>query len=366
MSTCLDDRELQAVIDGVGSPGQQAHADRCATCRQRLAERGTALEAFGDLVNAGPVPPELERRVLEALEGTTRVAGGTTLRPSTTPRVGLYRVVLPVAVAAVVAVFVFAVLPRLGAPTEISAAEVVARSAHALGEAVGVERLEYEFRMDGVRSPLLSNDQDLAAIVRQVIDHDGGRFLAGKYAPDGTLIAGMAEDPVAGTRTMIVRIEGRRYVTRLALPPGPRVSLPKLARTLVRTWLGLLQASGATSLSLSRTSEGGLFVVQSPQLSVEPGGAWDLESARLVIDANDYHLVEVDTRGHLLGSAYHVSFRLRTRELGGTAHEGDFAFQPEPGDFVLDGDASDNPFWDIGSAALRSLAAKSAPPAARH
>ncbi len=351
------------MADGAASPSQHAHLDTCESCRQRLAERQAALAAFAGLVEGTAVPPRLRARVMAGIEHAAGASGATTIRAGAPERPWLRRLVLPVATIAGVAIFVFTVLPRLGAPTALSASEVIGRSVRALGQAAGVERLEYDLRIEGLNSPLLAGGGDQSLTVRHTIDHDTGRFLIGKYAADGALVGGMAENPATGIRTMVIQADGHRYVARLALPPGPRLSMPQLARTVLRTWLGIVQASGSRGLTMSKSAEGNRFIVQAPGLSGESTGVWDLQSARIVIDAQDYHIVELDTRGQVLGTQYHVSFVLRSRQVGTPASDSDFEFKPEAGDIVLDGPATDNPIWDVGSAALRKLSVLASTPA---
>jgi hypothetical protein len=358
MSTCYTDTELQAIADGASPAPQKAHLEACAPCRQRLDARREAMAAFGVMLDRTNVPPGFKSGVMTAVSRADKASGATTIRNDARPRRWAWQLGLAGATVLFAALVIYALLPRLGAPTELSAAEVIGRSVHALGEMKGVERLEYQLRIEGVHSPLLAESGDERLTIRHTIDHDSGRFLVGKYAADGTLVAGIAENPAGGVRTMVIRMNGRRYVARLALPQAPRLSMPQLGRTLLRTWLGILQASGSRALTLSRSPEGARYVVQMPGLESDPASAWDVQDARLVIDAADYHIVEADTRGHLLGSPYHVSFMLRSRQVGLRVDDGDFEFVPEPGDLVLEGEATDNPFWDVGSAALRRLAAQ--------
>ncbi len=337
------------------SPSQATHLETCPSCRRRLEDRRASVAAFAAMVDGTAVPPGLRARVMAGIERAERASGATTIRPVAAPRLWPRRIALPLATVAAIALVVFALLPRFGAPTDLSASVVLGRSVQALGATSGVERLEYDVRIEGVNSPWLSGDDTLT--VRHTIDHDRGRFLIGKYAADGSLVAGMAENPVAGTRTVVLRAGGHRYVARLTLPPEPRLSFPQLARTLLRTWLGIVQASGSRGLTLAKSPEGNQFIVQTPSVPADPASAWDLQGARIVVDAQDYHLVEVDTRGTLLGRQYHVSFVLRQRQVGTEAADGDFEFASEPGDVVLEGEGSDNPIWDVGSAALRRLSA---------
>ncbi len=355
MSTCLTDTELQASADRELPPDRRAHLEACAACRARQAARQASLDAFAEWIDRTEVPAGLKDRVTSAVTRDDRAGGATTLRSVPRARSWRSQLTLAAGAAAVVAFIVFGLLPRVGEPTKLSAAEILGRSLQALGEVSGVERLEYDLRFEGLHSPLLGGQSQDSAVIRQIIDHDHGRFLITRRAADGALVAAIAEDPAAGVRTMMVRADGRRYVARLALPPGPRMSLPKLARTLLRTWLGIVQASGARNLALTTTPEGGQFVVNAPEMAAADGGAWLLHSARIVIDARDYHLVELDTRGALFDSPYHVSFRLRHREVDAGAPDADFELAAGPGDVVLEGEATDNPFWDLGAAALRRL-----------
>jgi hypothetical protein len=355
MNTCLTDIELQGLADGELPAERTAHVESCASCRERLEERRAALGAFRELMDGAPVPLGLGGRVMASVARAGRAAGATTLRPGVAAPRWPRRLALATVAAGVVILVVFALLPRLGAPTQLSASEVIGRSLQALDQVSGVERLEYDLRYEGFHSDLLGGEEEQALVIRQTIDHDTGRFLIAKYATNGRLVAGIAEDPVARVRTMIVATNGRRYVAKLRLGDGPHISIPVAVRTVLRTWLAFVQASGSRNLTLATTDQGGQFIVQAPQVPGDSGGVWGLEGARIVIDARDYHLVSLDTRGHLFGSPYHVTFLLRHRQVDASAPDSDFVLPGEPGDLVLEGDATDNPFWDVGMAALRRL-----------
>ena len=355
MTTCLSDAELRQFVDGGLAPDRRPHADSCALCRARAEAQHAAEDAFADLVAGIEVPSGLGERVRAAILRAQQTRGATTLRRAVPGHPGLRRLVPLALGAAVVVVVVFALLPRLGAPTELSASEVLGRSAQALVELSGVEQLEYDLRVEGFRPSQLSPTEGTTFVIHQIIDHATGRFLVARYAEDGTLAAGIAEDPAGGLRTMVVSAYGRRYVARLALPAGPRRSLPEAVRTIVRTWLGVVQASGARNLSLATTAEGQQVVVQAAGPAAAGGDAWAMQGARIVVDAHDYHIVALDARGQLFGRPYRVSFKLRERRLDATAPDSDFVLPSAPDDVILDGEASDNPLWDVSAAALRRL-----------
>ena len=57
--------------------------------------------------------------------------------------------------------------------------------------------------------------------------------------------------------------------------------------------------------------------------------------------------------------SFTIDFALRSRELrpAATAQDSDFDIAAQPGDIVLQGDASNNPIWDVLARALGAIPA---------
>jgi anti-sigma-K factor RskA len=149
---CLTDADVQAVVDNEATEPVRTHAASCDRCRDRVNDRRLLMSEVMSLVDReGDVPPGVESRLREAVNAGRAVRGATVLRGTSSNggwrRAGL---VSAAATAAVVALVVFGVLPRVGAPTSLSAAEILGRSLQALTAATGIERLEYELIVSGV------------------------------------------------------------------------------------------------------------------------------------------------------------------------------------------------------------------------
>src|SRR5215471_12645496 len=127
---CLTDGDVQAIVDGEAGDAVRAHLSGCERCRSRVEERRRLMADVTSAVDAeGAMPARLEFRLREALEATRPVRGATVLRGSparpTWKRAG---VLSALATAAGVVLVVAVLLPRMGAPTTLSASEVLGRS----------------------------------------------------------------------------------------------------------------------------------------------------------------------------------------------------------------------------------------------
>jgi hypothetical protein len=73
--------------------------------------------------------------------------------------------------------------------------------------------------------------------------------------------------------------------------------------------------------------------------------------------------VEFSVAGTLSGQPFTLEFALRLRMLGNVVAvpQPDFELKPEPGDVVLQGDATNNPVWDVLTRLLEAV-----PAAAKH
>jgi hypothetical protein len=354
----LTPTELQALADGEADATARAHLDTCEGCRARLDERRAALGAFAEAMENEAVPANVARRVAAALD-RQRPAGATTLRRPDSAPSWPRRVWLPgLAAAAVVVLAVFVVWPAFDRSTKLSAAEVLDRSLQTLALGSGMERLDYEFQVEEVHAAFFA-DAPGPYRIREVIDHDHpGRFCFSRLAADGTLQSALAEDPLTGMRTMLVRLDGQRYLGRFRLPAGPRLSLPAMGRSMMQTWIGLVQAGGSANLTVVDDGAGRRYVVQAPQFATsgEPAG-WALRGARVVVDAADYEIRELDVRGAIFGQPYHVSVRLLGREVRASepGDDQEFTIAADPDDVVLEGEGTDMAPMDLGLSALGEL-----------
>ena len=96
--------------------------------------------------------------------GPTDVRGATVLRarrPSPWRNVGL---ISALATAAVIALVVYGVLPRLGAPTTLSASEVLERSLQTISSGQGVERVMQPFAPRYTGTGFYSTDHPKGAL----------------------------------------------------------------------------------------------------------------------------------------------------------------------------------------------------------
>lgn len=128
--------------------------------------------------------------------------GATALRGSPTASWHRAGWLSALATAAVVALVVFLILPSLGAPTKLSASEILGRSLQTLTNAHGIERLEYELAFSGM--------PDGPHRIEQVIDREHpSRYRFANYGPDGTLQSGISQDPLTRRRAQLIRVDGR-------------------------------------------------------------------------------------------------------------------------------------------------------------
>jgi hypothetical protein len=340
--SCLTDGDVQAVVDGEAGEAVRAHLAGCERCRSRVEERRRLMADVASCVEAeGAMPAGFEFRLREAIAANRPVRGATVLRGSAGGPPWKRAGVLSALATAAGVVFVVAVLlPRMGAPTSLSAAEVLGRSLQTLTSATGVERVEYELALSGAP----------ARRIVHLIDHQTpSRYRLASYASDGTLHLAIAQDPSTGVRSHLFRVEGRNYIVNVGALQ-PLASLPQMAQAQLEAVIGMMQATSDPTLTVVEDADGRKYVVELP--SVVPKGSaavLDLYSARAVIDGQDFRVREFKASGAILKQPYDVTFRLISQEQ--VAPEkldaGTFAIQPGPDDVVLDGDVTDAPFTDV-------------------
>jgi len=348
---CLSDVEVQAVVDGEASDECRVHANACEACRTRVDERRGQMETIASLIDADGMPSAaLESRLRHAMRDVGDVRGATVLRarrPSAWRNVGL---VSALATAAVIALFVYGVLPRLGAPMTLSASEVLGRSLQTISSGQGVERLEYEVAMDGMT--------DGPVLIRQVIDRDNpNRYKVASYRSDGTLATAISQDPMTQQRSQLFHVDGTNYIVRVGAIHTSVLSIPQMAQALVETSIGIMQAKSDQQLTIEDGPAGQRYIVEIPPVMPQnPTATLDLFSARAVISGTDFRIQEFNATGTILRQPFSVSVKLRTHEyIGGAVTAESFAIAPGPDDVVLEGQADEDPITELMTTVLREL-----------
>ena len=94
------------------------------------------------------------------------------------------------------------------------------------------------------------------------------------------------------------------------------------------------------------------------------GSLLALDSARAIVTMADSRLVEFSASGRIAERPFTLDFALLTQDFrpSKSATDGDVAIAAQPGDVVLQGNASNNPIWDVVTRALGAIP----PDAARH
>ena len=255
------------------------------------------------------------------------------------------------AVAAVVALVVFIGLPKLGAPTTLSAAEVLGRSLKTLSGTTGVEMLEYEFFVAG--------EMPGPHRIAQLIDHDRpGRYRFSNYGPDGVLETAIAQDPARNRRSHLIRVDGRNYIITLTASGRLGPSFPEMGQALIETAITMMQATSDQNLTTQDTPAGRQYVVEMPPVTPRSSVAmFDLYHARAVIDERDFRIQEFEASGAVLKQPYSVTFKLIRRSVRASAEvpAEEFAIAAGPEDVVLAGNAEHDPVTDVLTTVLREL-----------
>jgi hypothetical protein len=280
----------------------------------------------------------------------SNVRGSTVLRerpPSRWRSIGLASAL---ATAAVIALFVYGVLPQFGAPTTLSANEVLVRSLQTLSSGQGVEMLEYEVTMDGMTGG--------PVVIRQVIDRDNPhRYKVASYHPDGTIASAVSQDPTTQQRSQLFRVDGTNYIVRVGAIHTPVLSIPQMAQAMVETSIGIMQAKSDQQLTVEDGPTGRRYIVEIPPVTPStPTATLDLYSARAVISGSDFRIQEFEATGALLRQPFSVSVKLRTHDyLGGAAGAATFEIEPGPDDVLLEGQAAEDPITELMTTVLREL-----------
>ena len=363
MNHCLTDIQIQAVVDGEAGPFERAHVATCGACAARVARRQQQIAEIEHTLNAPvPVPPMVAERVRSSL--ATGTAGATRLRRSSGGRRGW--IYSGFAVAAATLITVLFVAPALGKrDTTVSAAEILAKSASQLASAPPgkVDFLVYELSLDGVARDMMP-DHGIGTgryRVQEAIDHSViGRFRLTSYDPSGVELSSLAQDPATGRRVMAVRVDGQLYRFETTLRAGETLSVPEIERLHMQASVALMQASGNQTVQIVDAPDGREYRIDVPRVSATtPAAVWDLTEAHLIVDASDFHVVELSVKGALLKQPYSFSYKLLTHDVQSpdSVAPDTFDVPVEPGAILIPaGDASPVPAADAFVAALRELA----------
>jgi hypothetical protein len=358
----LTDQQLQAIADREEDLASAAHAEQCRHCADRLAAR----EQLTSRVIAAVASEDLATDARVAMqESLVRSAaeGATTLRRVERPH--RWRWAVPIAAAALIVLLAF-VIPGIDRRTTVSAAEILGRSRTALAAPTsGIEVLTYDLEVTGVLADLVPEEQAGRFAVQEMVDHDHeGRYRILKLTSTGQIVGGAADDPVRGTRTRYVRANGRGYLLKFDGAGPTALSIPALKRTALQTFIGFMQASSTQTLRQVQRGADACYQIDIPGGAMTGGSLVALDSARAVVTMTDSRLVEFSASGRVADRPFTFEFALLTQDFrpSESAADGDFEIAPQPGDVVLQGNASNNPIWDVVTRALGAIPAD----AARH
>ena len=355
MTKCLNEVRVRAVADDEGTRPEREHLEQCVECRARVDAARRAAEDLTAMAAALTPPASLPHTVRQAVLRPGRGAGATTLREQRPFRVGSRAWVTAGAVAAAVIVMVFA-LPPLDAPRQVTAAEILDRSLHTLTASSGVELREFDLEL---QPPRAASMQRGTYRMEQLVDHGTpGRFRALRYQPDGALLDAISQDPARGRRTVVVNIDGQLFAFQLATTSGPTFDLLALERQHVEAVIRVLQAMAGQSVREIADSRGKRYIVELPPVAdTNAFGLWELNRARVTIDAADFQILELTAAGSYMGDAFSVAFRLRNRQVWTSAEVPADRFDvPVTGAITIDGIATEDIGRDLLSSALRTLA----------
>jgi hypothetical protein len=368
MNHCLKDIQIQAVVDGEAGAAERAHVATCGACAARVGRRQQQIAEIEQTVNPPvPMPPQVEARVEELFRlraDATDGHGATRLRA---PNGGRSRrwIYSGFAVAAATLIAVLFIVPAVRKrDTTVSAAEILAKSASQLAAApaANVEFLVYELSLDGVpREMMPDHDNGTGSYrVQEVIDHSvAGRYRITSYDASGVELSSVAQDPATGRRVMMVRADGQSYRFESTLPAGQTLSVPELERLHMQATVALMQASGNQTVQIVETPDGREYRIDVPRVTTTtPAAVWDLTEAHVIVDASDFHVVELSVKGALLKQPYSFSYKLLTHNVESPAGIAPDTFDVpvEPETIVIrGGEGSPVPAADAFMAALREL-----------
>jgi hypothetical protein len=366
MTNCLTDIQIQAVVDGEAGAAERAHVATCGACAARVARRQQQIGEIEQTLNpVVAVPASVAERVQSTF--ATGTAGATRLRAAD-GRGGRRWLYSGFALAAATLIAVLFVVPAVRRhDATVSAAAILARSASQLAAAPAgnVDFLVYELVLDGAPREMMPDHQSGAGAgayrVQEVIDHSvAGRYRLTSYDQSGVELSAVAQDPAAGRRVMAVRVDGQPYRFESTLPAGQTLSVPEIERLHMQASVALMQASGNQRLQIVDGPDGREYRIDVPRVSTaSPAAVWDLMEAHLIVDASDFHVVELAVKGAFLKQPYTFSYKLLTHDVRSpdAVAPDTFDVPVEPGTIVIHaGEGSPVPAADAFLAALRELA----------
>lgn len=355
MSRCLTDEELQAITDREARPDVASHVEQCRQCAERLAARMRLVARAVDTAGTTELPPDA-RSMIQARLDRLAAEGATTLRPVRHMR--RWPWVVPLAAAAAILIVVY-VLPGVDRQTTLSAAEILGRSRSALSAPTsGIEVLTYDLKVGGVLADLIPEEQAGRFTVQELVDHDHeGRYRIVKLTSDGQIVGGAADDSLRGTRVRYVRANGRGYLLRFGGAEPAAFSIPALKRTALQTFIGFMQASSTQTLREVQRGADACYQIDIPGGAMAGGTFVALDSARAVVTVDDSRIVEFSAKGRIADRPFMIEFSLLTQDVrpSQSTDDGDFDIVPQPGDIILQGNASQNPIWDVVTRALGAI-----------
>jgi hypothetical protein len=352
---CLNDIEMQRLADDEGGMEQRSHVRECARCAARFDERRRLMADLAATVASAGVPsPALAGRVRESMRAHTPARGATVLRPA---RAAMRRPLwASLAGAAVVAaIVVFLVLPRVGAPSTLSAAQIIDRSIVQMTGGSGVELLEYELVLASEYRWRAGASEESYRIVQLFDRGNPAHFKFAQFGRDGVLLSATAQDPVQARRTEMQRVDGRNYIVRVTSLPAPLLPLPQMLQTQAEAILRAMQLDGDQHLTLLDDPDGPHYVIVLP--SAPPAAAGTplvLNDARVDIDGRDFRVRAFSAHGMLLGVPFDVSFTLINQIKAAAVAPGDWEIEPRPEDVVIEG-PGDGEINDSLSVVLRAI-----------
>lgn len=355
MSRCLSEARIRAAADGEASGIEREHVEGCAQCRARVTAAGRAFQEFGALASRVEVPGNLVTGIERALASDRPRAGATTLRDLPTSRWG-GRVWATAGLAVAAALVIVFLLPPLDAPRTLSAAQILDRSLQSMSPASGTELREFVLDL---QLPRIAAKYAGAYRIEQLVDHDSpGRYRLVRYSPDGAILDAISEEPAAGRRTAVVRVDGQMFAFRFTIGAGDTLGLRDLQRHHVEAMIRLLQAAAGQTVREVDTARGRRYIVELPQVAdATASGLWELSRARVVVDAGDFQILELSAAGSYLNEPFSVSFELRQRNLRPSAEVSPEQFQIplDANALVIDGPGTEDVGQDVLASALREL-----------
>jgi hypothetical protein len=353
---CLTDVELQAVVDDEATEASRAHAACCESCGARLDARRQQMGRLAALVAAAGDPsPALEARVRRAVTSSPAVRGATALR-SSAPRSRRPLWASALATAAAIALVVFAGLPKLGAPTSLSASQIIGRSLEQMTGGHGVEILEYELMLSSTARQRDGLPEGPFRIYQAFDRANPGRFKFAQFGPDGVLQSASSQDPARGRLSQLMRVDGRNYIVHVNALPGPQLSLPEILQAQAESVLTMMQSMSNDHLTVVDGPEGRQYVIELPEVpATTTAMPLDLYKARVVIDGHDFRVREFTASGVLLKQPFDVSFTLIQQIKAAAIAPAEWEIAVGPDDVVIEGESSGEPLADVMSIVLREL-----------